>query len=62
MGNNGNLEAKVKADFLTDNMTIEEKLAEIEKAMKNAQIEHAKKYPGDAPLDPQDLLQCEGCQ
>lgn len=43
-------------------MTLDQKLAAIDKAMELAQIKHKEQFPGDTPLDPQDLLQCEGCQ
>lgn len=43
-------------------MTLEEKLAAIDAAMQNAQVEHQKANPGAAPLDPADALMCEGCQ
>lgn len=43
-------------------MTLEEKLKAIDKAMETAQAEHKRNNPTAAPLDPQDLLQCEGCQ
>ena len=47
---------------ITDDMTLEEKLAAIDAAMQTAQINHQKANPGAAPLDPADLTQCEGCQ
>lgn len=50
------------SQILTEEMTLDEKLAAIDAAMAEAQVEHAKKFPGDAPLDPADLTQCEGCQ
>lgn len=49
--------------IINDNMTLEEKLAAIDAAMANAQLEHQKSSPGPhAPLDPADLTMCEGCQ
>lgn len=50
------------SQVINDDMTLEEKLAAIDKAMENAQVEHQKANPGAAPLDPADLTQCEGCQ
>ena len=49
-------------DIITDEMTLEEKLAAIDAAMQTAQANHQKANPGAAPLDPADLTQCEGCQ
>lgn len=52
--------------ILNDDMTLEEKLAAIDLAMKNAQEaaneEAAKNGTVAAPLDPADLTMCEGCQ
>jgi hypothetical protein len=52
--------------IIDDNMTLEQKLAAIDQAMANAQAqaseEAAAKGQTAAPLDPQDLLMCEGCQ
>lgn len=48
--------------IINDEMTLEEKLAAIDAAMQNAQVQHQKANPGAAPLDPADLTQCEGCQ
>jgi len=50
------------SQIITNDMTLEEKLKAIDAAMAKAQAEHVKKYPGEAPLDPADLTQCEGCQ
>lgn len=50
------------AEIINDTMTLEEKLKAIDEAMANKVAEHRERFPGDAPLDPQDLLQCEGCQ
>lgn len=50
------------SQIITDNMTLEEKLKAIDAAMVKAQADHIKKFPGEAPLDPADLTQCEGCQ
>ncbi len=52
--------------IINDNMTLEEKLAAIDQAMANAQSQaddNASAHGiASAPLDPQDLLMCEGCQ
>lgn len=52
--------------ILNDDMTLEEKLAAIERAMKNAQEqaneEAARNGTVAAPLDPAELTMCEGCQ
>lgn len=52
--------------IINDEMTLEEKLAAIDQAMKNAQEaaneEAAQKGQVAAPVDPQDFLMCEGCQ
>lgn len=52
--------------IINDDMTLEQKLAAIDQAMANAQAvandEAAAKGTSAAPLDPQDLLMCEGCQ
>jgi hypothetical protein len=52
--------------IITDNMTLEEKLAAIDQAMLNAQAqaneEAASRGQVAAPLDPADLTMCEGCQ
>jgi hypothetical protein len=39
--------------IINDNMTLDEKLAAIEASVLGM---------NSAPLDPQDLLMCEGCQ
>lgn len=52
--------------IITDNMTLEEKLAAIDAAMKLQQekfdAENGRKGIPSAPLDPADLTMCEGCQ
>ncbi|MDB5168218.1 MAG: hypothetical protein JWO55_476 [Candidatus Saccharibacteria bacterium] len=52
--------------IINDEMTLEEKLAAIDLAMKNAQEmandEAISKGLTAAPIDPQDFLMCEGCQ
>lgn len=52
--------------IISDDMSLEEKLAAIDAAMANAQEmaneEAAQKGTVAAPLDPADLTMCEGCQ
>lgn len=52
--------------IINDEMTLDEKLAAIDMAMKNAQEqaneEAASRGSVAAPLDPADLTMCEGCQ
>lgn len=52
--------------IVNDDMTLEEKLAAIDKAMKNAQEQAAEEAKANgrvvAPLDPAELTMCEGCQ
>lgn len=52
--------------IISDEMTLEEKLAAIDAAMAAAQatVDSEAQANGGiaAPLDPQDLLMCEGCQ
>ncbi len=52
--------------IISEDMTLEEKLAAIDEAMAQAQMqaeEHARGTGGvAAPIDPQDFLMCEGCQ
>ena len=51
--------------IIDDNMTLEEKLEAIEKAMATAQMqaneEAGKTGAIAAPIDPADLTICEGC-
>jgi len=53
-------------EIINDNMSLEEKLAAIDAAMEDK--ERQKEFnikrglPADAPVDPMDMLQCEGCQ
>jgi hypothetical protein len=53
-------------NIINEEMTLEEKLAAIDKAMANAQEqaneEAAARGTIAAPLDPADLTMCEGCQ
>ena len=56
------------SQIITDDMTLEEKLAAIDQAMANAQAQ-AQQDADDkglgqivAPLDPADLTMCMGCQ
>ncbi|HEU0266461.1 MAG TPA: hypothetical protein VFQ70_02435 [Candidatus Saccharimonadaceae bacterium] len=52
--------------IINDDMTLEEKLDAIEKAMQNAQAvadaQAAANGQVAAPVDPADLTMCEGCQ
>ena len=54
------------SQIISDEMTLEEKLAAIDNAMANAQAqaneEAASRGTFAAPLDPADLTMCEGCQ
>lgn len=54
------------AAIINDEMTLTEKLAAIDAAMKNAQEQAdeqaVKNNKFAAPLDPADLTMCEGCQ
>lgn len=49
-------------NIITDEMSLEDKLAAIDAAMQNAQAAHQQANPGAAPIDPADALMCEGCQ
>ena len=48
-------------NIITEEMSLEEKLAAIDAAMKTAEVKHQQSNPGAAPLDPADLTMCEGC-
>ncbi len=52
--------------IVNDEMTLDEKLAAIELAMKNAQAQANDEAQANgqiaAPLDPADLTMCAGCQ
>lgn len=52
--------------ILNDNMTLEEKLAAIDKAMADAQKaadkEAKKRGTASAPIDPASLTICDGCE
>ncbi|MCA0228296.1 hypothetical protein LCH21_02470 [Patescibacteria group bacterium] len=52
--------------ILNDEMTLEEKLAAIDLAMKEVQAtadaEARSRGVATAPIDPADLTMCEGCQ
>ena len=54
------------SQIINDDMTLEEKLAAIDLAMKNAQEmaneEAASRGTDAVPVDPQEFLMCEGCQ
>lgn len=51
-------------NIINDDMTLEQKLAAIDAAMKDGAKEFNRKNgrPEDAPVDPSDLTMCEGCQ
>ncbi len=52
--------------IITEEMTLEEKLAAIDQAMLNAQAvaddQARANGQASAPLDPAELTMCEGCQ
>lgn len=48
--------------IIKEEMTLDEKLAAIDAAMANTQVEFRKNNPSAAPIDPSDLTMCEGCQ
>ena len=51
--------------IISDDMTLEEKLAAIDQMMAQAQADAQAKVSADgvvAPFDPADLTMCEGCQ
>lgn len=52
--------------IINDDMSLEEKLDAIQKAMENAQQQANDEAKANgqvaAPLDPADLTMCEGCQ
>ena len=54
------------SNIISDDMTLEEKLAAIDQAMASAQADASAKAAATgvsfAPLDPADLTMCEGCQ
>lgn len=56
------------SQIITDDMTLEEKLAAIDQAMANAQAQAQQDAEAKglgqivAPLDPADLTMCMGCQ
>lgn len=47
--------------IISDEMTLEEKLAAIDEAMANA-VATAKSDNAEAPIDPATLTMCESCQ
>lgn len=47
--------------IINDSMSLEEKLAAIDKAMEQAVVDQKRINP-NVPIDPADLTQCEGCQ
>lgn len=52
------------ANILSDDMTLEQKLAAIDAAMSTGAREFNQRHgrAADAPVDPSDLTMCEGCQ
>ena len=54
------------SQIISDDMTLEEKLAAIDQAMQYAQAQADEEATSNgtiaAPLDPADLTMCEGCQ
>ena len=50
--------------ILNDDMSLEAKLKAIDEMMKEQQtkVNTNNGRPSDAPVDPSDLLMCEGCQ
>lgn len=52
--------------IISDDMTLEQKLAAIDLAMKNAQEQAQEEAQSQgrvvAPVDPGELLACDGCQ
>jgi hypothetical protein len=52
--------------IISDEMTLEEKLAAIDQAMQAAQEQAQEEAQRNGqlavPIDPQDFLMCEGCQ
>jgi len=48
-------------NIIKDDMTLDEKLAAIEQAMKSAEQNFRKTNP-DAPFDPSTLTICDGCE
>ena len=48
-------------EIISDDMTLEEKLAAIDRAMANAVIKARENNPG-APIDPASLTICDGCE
>ena len=48
--------------IINDSMTLDEKLEAIDRAMQEAitKVKSIERY--DVPIDPADLLTCEGCQ
>lgn len=51
-------------EIITDEMTLDEKLAAIDAAMKQVKEDFNRRNgrPIDAPVDPAELTICEGCQ
>lgn len=53
-------------EVISEEMTLEEKLAAIDRLMKDEKAKEKyrqiKGLAPDAPVDPMDMLHCEGCQ
>lgn len=49
-------------NIINESMTLEEKLEAIDKALKEASIKQNVFNPDEPPVDPSELLMCEGCQ
>lgn len=52
------------SNIIKEEMTLEEKLAAIDEAMRVGARDFNERNgrPADAPVDPADLTMCEGCQ
>lgn len=49
--------------IITDNMTLDEKLAAIDAVMQSAEsANNVRKQAGLAPIDPASLTICDGCE
>lgn len=61
-----NAKKELTSDLKNDELTLEEKLALIDKVMNDpeyqAQVNRQLGRPVGTPVDPQDALNCEGCQ
>jgi hypothetical protein len=55
----------MNSNIIKEDMTLDEKLAAIDAAIANAKTSRETKASFDkvqGPIDPSDLLMCEGCQ